>query len=333
MATESEVRYYTMAGKQLRGNKGELANGKIPLSKATPGQQTLEDMKKRVAFRLDEELARKVEDVEEKLKKLGKTVDKIKGEVGKVGEDLNKIGKDILIIKKEKASADLEAAESVSKLDEMVKRLGELEGYVRMKLGGSEDGGSAVGSWASRSLAGSTWSVNTGMSVLSERDCLRVKKFVSDQDRRERVNNIVIKGASGVDAGVGDLKVWVENFISEKLAVSVVVTGARMSGNVVVARLNEAGEKAEIMKNKSKLRGSDVYIENDLSFEDRKIQEEIVRWVKKLKAEGADVKVGQGSVKVNGIWKKWRDFDATGFENDGRKGKGEEASTTAQNFS
>lgn len=41
--------------------------------------------------------------------------------------------------------------------------------------------------------------------------------------------------------------------------------------------------KKETILNKNKLRGTNIFIENDLSWEERKIQERINRWAKKEK--------------------------------------------------
>lgn len=72
-----------------------------------------------------------------------------------------------------------------------------------------------------------------------------------------------------------------------------------------VAKIENEEMKKEIMWNKNKLRGLDIYIENDLSWEDRKVQENINKWVREKRARGEDVKVGYGKVKIKGIWKNW----------------------------
>ena len=64
-----------------------------------------------------------------------------------------------------------------------------------------------------------------------------------------------------------------------KLEVNVKIEFARLSGRVIIAKVEGAG-KGEIMRNKSKLKGTRIYIENDLNIEDRKRQEELHKWVK-----------------------------------------------------
>lgn len=50
-------------------------------------------------------------------------------------------------------------------------------------------------------------------------------------------------------------KTWSEGFIKEKLGIEINVMGCRMSGNVVIVRLENEEEKKEIMINIFKLRG------------------------------------------------------------------------------
>lgn len=53
--------------------------------------------------------------------------------------------------------------------------------------------------------------------------------------------------------------------------------GYRVSGTVIVVKLENEDKKKEIMSNKNKLKGERIFIENDLSWEERKIQEKMNR--------------------------------------------------------
>jgi len=63
---------------------------------------------------------------------------------------------------------------------------------------------------------------------------------------------------------------------------------------VIVIRLKNEEEKKEVMKNKYKLKEESIYIENDLSWEERNIQVRIYKWVREQKEKGLEVKVGVG---------------------------------------
>ena len=126
-----------------------------------------------------------------------------------------------------------------------------------------------------------------------------MKRIVADQDRKERQENIVIKGAR-IEGE--DMAGWAKEFLKEKVGVEVEIQNARKSGNVVILKLGSMAQKNEVMKNKSKLVGSRIFIENDLPLEVRKEQEEIQRWVKEKKELGMDVRTGRGKVAYNGYW-------------------------------
>lgn len=43
------------------------------------------------------------------------------------------------------------------------------------------------------------------------------------------------------------------------------VEHSRLNGKVIIARLGKEEEKKEVMKNKNKLKGGNIFIENDLT--------------------------------------------------------------------
>lgn len=63
------------------------------------------------------------------------------------------------------------------------------------------------------------------------------------------------------------------------------------------------------MVNKHKLKGGKIFIKNDLSFKERKIQKKINRWVKQQKDKGEEINVGLGRVKVKGAWMFWAEIE------------------------
>lgn len=95
-----------------------------------------------------------------------------------------------------------------------------------------------------------------------------MKRSVVERDRREKENNVII---SGMSLKKENLKGQVEVFLEEKLEVKGEIETARFSDNVVVAKLGRKIKK-EVMLNKSKLVGSKIFIENDLTFDERKKQ-------------------------------------------------------------
>lgn len=77
---------------------------------------------------------------------------------------------------------------------------------------------------------------------------------------------------------------------------------------MTIAKIESKEKKREIMRNKYKLKGEKFYIENDLSWEERRTQEQITRWAKEQKAKGEEVKVGLGRIRIKGRWKSWAEI-------------------------
>lgn len=68
------------------------------------------------------------------------------------------------------------------------------------------------------------------------------------------------------------------------------------------------------MKNKNKLKGSNIFIENNLTWEERNVQEKISRQGKKERSKGKKIKIGLGKIRINGIWKFWSNREGNGDE-------------------
>jgi len=58
------------------------------------------------------------------------------------------------------------------------------------------------------------------------------------------------------------------------------VVSCRESSAVIILKLEREKVIKEIMKNKYRIKGDKIYIENDLTWEERKIQEKINRCAK-----------------------------------------------------
>lgn len=72
-------------------------------------------------------------------------------------------------------------------------------------------------------------------------------------------HNIIIK----VVEPTGELRVWIYNFLLGRIKVRCNIVGVRISGKVIVVRLATEQEKTEVTKNKNRLVGGTIYIENN----------------------------------------------------------------------
>lgn len=141
---------------------------------------------------------------------------------------------------------------------------------------------------------------------LTERLALVEKKFEA-LERTERKNNIVIKGANIREDMA---KAGVQEFLKTQLGVTVSIISARVikskyTNPMVIAKVGDWEQKMQIMKNKAKLKGKPIYIDDDLAPNDRKMQAEIRNIAKNERRQGKTVKVGFGKINLNGEFWIW----------------------------
>lgn len=80
--------------------------------------------------------------------------------------------------------------------------------------------------------------------------------------------------------------------------------------NWLSVKLESEKVKKEVMRNKFKLKGEKIFIKNDLSWEERKIQDKINRWAKTERKRAG----GKGRIR--------KSKNEGGMENMGRDKKG-----------
>ena len=66
--------------------------------------------------------------------------------------------------------------------------------------------------------------------------------------------------------------------------------------------MQQLGEKQEIMKNKFKLKGTDIYIKHDMSTAERERQREIRQTAAVERKKPKEVKVGFLGMEIEGKW-------------------------------
>lgn len=134
------------------------------------------------------------------------------------------------------------------------------------------------------------------------------------EDKMERLEkqlkkrNIIIKGHEFKD---NEGSAEVEKFITEKLDIEVKIRDIRkIKGNegklaMAIAEVDSWEAKEKIMKNKSKLRGTNCYIDNDLTKTEEHIQRELRNRAKTEREKGNTVRVGYQKIRINELWWKW----------------------------
>jgi len=270
----------------MEGSKGAAAAGKVGRPRQDGKQRKLvtEDKEggKRVSFRLEcgKECEQRMVALKEEIKKEISEI--IRGEIKGWEEEKGKVRE---ILK--------ELEERIKGVEEDMSREGD-----SISVGNRTK--SSVSSVYSGKRFGSERSLGevSGGSGLSLREVEKIKRWVGDKERDERKCNIVIRGIRMPKEVEKDWKKgreWASEYIREYIGVECKVVSCRESGAVVVVKLEDEDMKKEIMKNKCKLKGGRVFIENDLSWEERKTQGEINRWAKAQREKGIEVKIGRKS--------------------------------------
>lgn len=138
-----------------------------------------------------------------------------------------------------------------------------------------------------------------------------LEERIENMEREKRKNNIIIKGK--LDDKLRD-EDEVKKFLQRKLDIqvgvkNVVPIGKKRegtpSGYIFLVELESWKCKNQVMTKKSALKGSDIYIENDLTREERRIQAELIKIAKEEKGKGLGVKIGYKKLIIDGALYKW----------------------------
>lgn len=133
-----------------------------------------------------------------------------------------------------------------------------------------------------------------------------LEKRIEWQDKKQRNNNIVIKGIN--DEQIDNKRI--EKFLKDTLEVethvkSIQLINTKYGKKIVIAEIKEPNDKIDIMNNKNKLKGQKIYIDHDYTKEERKIQAIIRNKAMEEKNNGKQVKIYSNKLIVNGIVYKW----------------------------
>lgn len=130
-------------------------------------------------------------------------------------------------------------------------------------------------------------------------------------ENEKRKDNIVIKGFKATKEGhlqCGDIENFIENNLQIKVKLLSVREIKRIAGQrIIIAKCETWEQKMQIMRTKNKLKGSQCYIEDDLTTEERKIQAILRNKAREARAKGKNVKMGYKKIVINGeVW-DWRE--------------------------
>lgn len=125
--------------------------------------------------------------------------------------------------------------------------------------------------------------------------------------KKERRKNIVIKGVKIRD----ELKAKeeVEGILQNKLQVvggveRVRVVETKKAGKLIIAEMKNLESKTEVMRARNKLKGTTIYLDDDLTYEERIIQKKIREIMKQERMKGNRATMSYRKLTINE--EKWR---------------------------
>ncbi|XP_050511092.1 uncharacterized protein MCAP_0005-like [Diabrotica virgifera virgifera] len=137
---------------------------------------------------------------------------------------------------------------------------------------------------------------------------IRVLEYkLEAMEKKERRNNIIITGFETAGDTI-ELKEDIENqlqtFLGTKCEIKEIT---KLNKRMCKLELSTYGDKADIMKNKNKLRhikGRKLFIDDDYTIQERKIQKQLREYANEQRQKGNVVKVKYQKIIINDeIWK------------------------------
>lgn len=148
-------------------------------------------------------------------------------------------------------------------------------------------------------------------SAAADRNLDLLLNRVEFLEKETKKNNIVIKGLSVPRTNAMDT---VERFLADEFGIERKIVEIRSLPPIrrmpaVVVKLDSWYTKQEILSNKTKLKGRDIFIDRDLTYLERQKAKELRVLAKQFKAEGHTVKLGYQGMEIDGINHVWNQKD------------------------
>lgn len=132
----------------------------------------------------------------------------------------------------------------------------------------------------------------------------RIEKLehkLEEKDKERRKCNVVIKGIAEKQIyNTQGIKGWIKTNLKVDVEVKSVINLSKPDKrDMLLVELGNYQEKQDIMKNKSRLKGTEIYVEYDLTLEERKIAAYLRKTAKEEREKGKQVKIGYKKLYVN----------------------------------
>jgi len=127
----------------------------------------------------------------------------------------------------------------------------------------------------------------------------RFERMMEDRERRERKNNVVIKGLKGKEKKnlmESAQKIVEEEFEEKEGVKDMQITGGE--GREIIIRIDNWERKEEVMRRNKELGSRKIYIDNDLSQEEREMQRKLRKVARHKRADGRRARVRYMRIEI-----------------------------------
>lgn len=137
-----------------------------------------------------------------------------------------------------------------------------------------------------------------------------VKQTTEQIEKEKKKSNVVIFGMEKKETDGRSITNQAQNLFKNQMQIDIQINRAfRIGTNACLIELKNVEDKETVMKNKHKLRNlkgeERIYINEDLTINERKKQAEIRKIGKIMTNEGKKVKLGYSKITVDGEEWKW----------------------------
>lgn len=142
----------------------------------------------------------------------------------------------------------------------------------------------------------------------TKKEVKKLKRIIEDKERKERKNNIVIRGLKNEKGEVKELgKEFLEKEFGMREKIKHIRTEGKEKREVLIVEMEDWQAKENIMMAKSRLKGRNIFIDHDLTKEEREVQRKLRERVGKEREAGKKAKVGYRKIIVEGRVYMWNE--------------------------
>lgn len=259
--------------------------------------------------KMEKDNERKEDDVEREEKEITNRVifDEIRGmreamerDRKEVREEIRKLEENIKNVEMAWRDREEEICDKVEKLEREMK---EMESRLEIIEKEKEE------SWKNKAVSQDKMGDTDTMRVAEDfrerwetkKDLTEIKRRLREKEKWERRNNIVIKGLEKKEKGMEEIAIeFLKNEFGLKKGVGKIIIVRKSKKEIALVELKDWEAKQKIMREKSKLGERKIYIDHDLTKEERKVQRMIVERAREERVKGRKVKVGYRKLIIDG---------------------------------